>query len=246
MFAIMNRFGRFLIFFSDLFKRRESFRIFFNLLMEECEKVGFKSVFIVSIVAFFTGAVTTIQTAYNLSSPWLQDYITALAVRDMILNIIPTLIALIFAGKVGSHIAGELGTMRITEQIDALQVMGINSAHYLVLPKVVAAVLMMPLLIILAFFLSIFGGYAVSVLGDVLPGSQYIYGIRVEFNPFVITLSMIKAVTFGFLVALISSYKGYNTRGGALEVGKSSTKAVISSCITILIADYVITQLFVG
>ena len=220
--------------------------MFINLFFEESVKVGYKSVFIVSIVSFFTGAVTTVQTAYNLSSPFLQDYVTALAVRDMILNIIPTLIALIFAGKVGSNIASELGNMRISEQIDALEVMGINSAHYLVLPKIVASLIMVPLLIIIAYFLSITGGYVVAVLADIIPGTQYIYGIRIEFNPFVITLAIIKATAFGFLVSSISSFKGYFTRGGALEVGKASTQAVINSCISILVADYVLTQLFVG
>ncbi len=242
----MKKLGKFLLFIRDLFVRREKFRTFFRLFMDECIKVGFKSIFIVSIVAFFTGAVTTIQTAYNLTSPYLQDYLTALAVRDMVLNIIPTLIALIFAGKVGSNIAGELGTMRITEQIDALEVMGINSAHYLVLPKVIASAFMMPLLIILACFLSVYGGYLISALTDVIPASQYIYGIRVDFNPFVITLAIIKAFVFGFLVSTISSYKGYHTQGGAFEVGKAGTQAVINSCITILISDYVLTQLFVG
>lgn len=242
----MRQVGKFLIFIKTLFVRRENFRTFFSLFMEECIKVGYKSIFIVTIVAFFTGAVTTIQTAYNLTSPYLQDYLTALAVRDMVLNIVPTLIALIFAGKVGSNIAGELGTMRITEQIDALEVMGINSAHYLVLPKVIASALMMPLLIILACFLSVYGGYLISALTDVIPSSQFIYGIRVDFNPFVITLAIIKAVVFGFIVSTISSYKGFNTQGGAFEVGKAGTQAVINSCITILVSDYVITQLFVG
>ena len=242
----MKQLGKFLLFIKELFVRREAFKTFFELFIDECIKVGYKSIFIVTIVAFFTGAVTTIQTAYNLTSPYLQDYLTALAVRDMVLNIVPTLIALIFAGKVGSNIAGELGTMRITEQIDALEVMGINSAHYLVLPKVIASALMMPLLIILACFLSVYGGYLISELTGVIPSSQFIYGIRVEFNPFVITLALIKAVVFGFIVSTISSYKGFETRGGAFEVGKAGTQAVINSCIAILVSDYVITQLFVG
>ena len=190
------------------------------------------------------GAVTTLQTALNLVSPLIPDYVISLVVRDMtVLELAPTIMAIVYAGKVGSNIAGELGTMRITEQIDALEVMGINAASYLVLPKLIASVLMYPLLVILAGFLSILGGYVTALLTGVMTGTDYIYGIRLEFSEYNIRFALIKAFFFGFLVAAISSYKGFFTKGGALEVGQSSTSAVTNSCIAILCADYILAKL---
>ena len=193
------------------------------------------------------GAVTTIQTAYNLVSPFIPDYVISLVVRDMtLLELSPTIIAIIYAGKVGSNIAGELGTMRITEQIDALEVMGINAASYLVLPKVVASLIMYPMLVVISMFLTLYGGYLAGSLTGVISQTDYLYGIRFEFLQFNVAFAMIKAFVFAFLVASISSYKGFYTRGGALEVGQSSTAAVTSSCIAILCADYGLAQLLLG
>ncbi len=241
----MHHFGTYLILLKDSFVRREGFAIMFRLTMDECIKIGYNSVFLIAIVSTFTGIVTTIQTVYNFNTPFLPDYLIAIVVRDLVFGVIPTLMALVFAGKVGSSIAGELGTMRITEQIDALEVMGINSANYLVLPKVIAAVVMFPALIIMSSFLALLGGYLICLLTGVLSGADFIYGIRSEFNAFTITFSLIKAVSFGFLVSSISSYKGFFTQGGALEVGHASTKAVVASCISIIGADFLLTQMFV-
>ena len=240
----MKNFGKYIIFISSLFLRRESFKTYFNLSIKECIKIGYESLFIVAIVSIFMGAVTTLQTAFNLVGPLIPDYVISLVVRDMtLLELSPTIIAIVFAGKVGSNIAGELGTMRITEQIDALEVMGINSSSYLVLPKIIASILMYPILVVMSAFLAILGGYIAGTISEVIAGTEYIYGLRYEFNPFNIPFALIKSYVFAFLVASISSFQGYYTEGGALEVGKSSTQAVTKSCIAILIADYVLAQI---
>ena len=243
----MQNFGKFLIFIGQLFVRRETFVTYVRLTLNECINVGYNSLFIVSIVSLFMGAVTTIQTAFNLVSPLIPAPVISLVVRDMtILELSPTIIAIIYAGKVGSNIAGELGTMRITEQIDALEVMGINAASYLVLPKIIASVLMYPMLVVLSGFLTIWGGYITSLLTGVMTGTDYIIGIRMEFIPFNVAFALIKAFVFAFLIASISAFKGFYTSGGALEVGQSSTAAVVSSCIAVLLADYLLAQLLLG
>jgi phospholipid/cholesterol/gamma-HCH transport system permease protein len=207
-------------------------------------KVGINSLVIVTIVSTFIGAVTCVQTAHNLVSPLIPRYVISLVVRDMtLLELAPTITAIVFAGKVGSNIAGELGTMKISEQVDALEVMGINSVSFLALPKIIGCLLMFPLLVILAAFLAIMGGYLAGTLTGVITPEDYIYGIRADFQEFNVTFALIKSVVFAFLVAAISSYKGYFTSGGALEVGQSSTSAVTNSCIAILVADYLLAQL---
>ncbi|MFT6865574.1 MAG: phospholipid/cholesterol/gamma-HCH transport system permease protein [Cyclobacteriaceae bacterium] len=243
----MKNFGKYILFIGSLFVRRESFGSYVKLTIDECIKVGYNSLLIVTIVSIFMGAVTTIQTAYNLVSPFIPDYVISLVVRDMtILELAPTIMAIVYAGKVGSNIAGELGTMRISEQIDALEVMGINASSYLVLPKIIASMLMYPMLVVLSAFLSIYGGYLVSLATGIISGHDYIYGIRYEFLEFNIAFALIKAIVFSFLVASISAYKGYYTSGGALEVGQASTAAVTNSCIAILFADYLLAQLLLS
>lgn len=190
------------------------------------------------------GAVTTVQTAYNMVSPLIPKFIISQVVREMtILELAPTIIAIIFAGKVGSSMAGGLGTMRITEQIDALEVMGINSASYLVLPKVIASLLMYPLLVILAGVCALVGGYLVGSITGIITPTDYIYGIRFVFNEYMVTFALIKSFVFAFMISTISCFKGYFTKGGALEVGISSTEAVTTSVIAVLIGDYLLAQL---
>ncbi|HEX5168128.1 MAG TPA: ABC transporter permease [Cyclobacteriaceae bacterium] len=243
----MKTIGHYFIFLGSLFTNRESFKTYYKLVMEECILVGIGSIFLVALVATFMGAVTTVQTAYNMVSPLIPDYVISQVVREMtILELAPTVIGIIFAGKVGSSMAGNLGTMRITEQIDALEVMGINSISYLVLPKIIASMLMYPLLVILAGVCSLFGGYIVGVLTKIITPTDYVYGIRFVFQEFSVFFALIKSVVFAFLVSSISSYKGYYTRGGALEVGIASTQAVTSSVIAILLADYLLAQLLLG
>lgn len=215
-----------------------------RLILDECIYIGINSIILVSIVSVFMGAVSTVQTAYNLLSPLIPDSVIGLVVRDLtILELAPTITAIIFAGKVGSSIAGNLGTMRITEQIDALEVMGINSISYLVLPKIVATLFMYPFLVILAGALAIGGGYLAAELAGVLSPSDYFIGLKTTFNEFSVTFALIKSVVFGFLVASISAFMGYYTTGGALEVGQSSTRAVTVSCIAILLSDFILAQI---
>lgn len=237
--------GKFFIFLGTLFTRREKMSVYWSRFLDECVNIGFNSIFIVAIVSSFIGAVSCIQTAYNLISPLIPVSTVALIVRDMeILELAPTITCIVLAGKVGSNIAGELGTMRITEQVDALEVMGINSTSYLVLPKVLAAMITFPMLVVMAAFLGIFGGYLAGTLSGVITPKDYITGIRDSFVPYNIFFMCVKPFVFGFLISSISSYQGYFTKGGALEVGQSSTQAVTSSCIAILVADYFLAQLF--
>jgi phospholipid/cholesterol/gamma-HCH transport system permease protein len=239
----MEGFGRYVLFIQSLFVRRESFKTYFNLTMEESLQIGVKSIYLVALVSCFIGAVTTVQTAYNLVTPLVPRFVISQVVRDMtVLELAPTIMAVIYAGKVGSSMASGLGTMRITEQIDALEVMGINSASYLVLPKIVASFLMYPLLVIVAGVCALFGGYLVGTLTEVITPTDYVLGIRNSFNPGTIAFALIKAYVFAFLIASISSYKGYFTSGGALEVGMSSTEAVTTSVIAVLLSDYFLAQ----
>ncbi|KAA9339923.1 ABC transporter permease [Hymenobacter busanensis] len=239
----MQVFGRFLLFMQSMLVRTERIKVLWKRVIDEAILIGVDSVFIVSIVAAFIGAVTCVQIAYNLTNPLIPKSTIGFMVREMtILELAPTISSIVLAGKVGSSIAGGLGTMRITEQIDALEVMGINSASYLVLPRILGAIITFPLLVILAMMLSIFGGYLAGTLSGALSGQEYIEGIRDAFIPYNIAFALIKSVVFAFLVSTISAYQGYYTRGGALEVGAASTKAVTNSIIAILLADYVLAQ----
>src|SRR5690242_15344024 len=243
----MKEFGRYAMFMASLFVRRETFATYYKLTLEEAIQIGIKSAAMIAMVASFMGAVTTVQIAGNLVSPFVPRFVISQVVREMtILELAPTIIAIIFAGKVGSSMAGGLGTMRITEQIDALEVMGINSISYLVLPKIVASMLMYPLLVIVAGVCALAGGYVVGMIAGIITPNDYVYGIRYSFNEFTITFALIKSVVFAFLVASISSFKGYYTQGGALEVGISSTQAVTNSVIAVLLADYFLAQLLLS
>ena len=235
------------MFLGQLLVNRERFKTYYKLVLDECQGIGIGSLFLVALVSTFMGAVTTVQTAFNMVSEFVPDYVISQVVREMIvLELAPTIIAVIYAGKVGSSMASGLGTMRITEQIDALEVMGINSISYLVLPKIVASLLMYPLLVIVAGVCGMVGGHLAGTLTGVITPNDYVYGLRSSFNEFTVTFALIKSFVFAFLVASISSYKGYNTQGGALEVGISSTEAVTSSVIAVLIADYLLAQLLLS
>ncbi|MCE2935291.1 MAG: MlaE family ABC transporter permease [Cyclobacteriaceae bacterium] len=240
----MKGFGKYVIFLGSLFVRRETFKTYYQLVLEECIIIGIGSILLFVLVSTFMGAVSTIQTAANLVNPLIPRYIISQVVREMtILELAPTIMAIIYAGKVGSSMAGGLGTMRITEQIDALEVMGINSSSYLVLPKIIASILMYPLLVIVAGVCSLVGGYLVGTLTGIMTAEDYIYGIRLAFNPYFISFALIKSLVFAFLISSISSFKGYYTQGGALEVGIASTSAVTTSVIAVLLSDYFLAQL---
>ena len=240
----MKTLGKFLLFLWSAVKRGESPRIILERTIDEATLIGIGSVFIVTIVATFMGAVVCVQTAYNLSNPFVPRYVISTIVRDMtILELGPTITAIVLAGKVGSNIAGGLGTMKISEQVDALEVMGINPNNFLVLPKILASVIMFPLLVILAMTLCIVGGYLAGTLTGALTAQEYITGLRYAFIPYNLVFALIKAFVFAFLISSISSYKGFFTEGGALEVGEASTKAVTNSIIWILVFDYVLAQI---
>jgi phospholipid/cholesterol/gamma-HCH transport system permease protein len=240
----MKEFGRYMMFLGTMLVRRETFSTYYKLVIDESIQIGVKSTFLFALVSTFMGAVTTVQTAYNLVSPLIPKFVISQVVREMtILELAPTIMAVIYAGKVGSSMAGGLGTMRITEQIDALEVMGINSASYLVLPKIIASMLMFPLLVIIAGVCALAGGYLVGSSTGIITPEEYIYGIRYIFNEYMVTFALIKAFVFAFLIASISSFKGYYTQGGALEVGISSTAAVTTSVIAVLLTDYFLAQL---
>jgi phospholipid/cholesterol/gamma-HCH transport system permease protein len=240
----MRILGKYFLFLFKLVHHMEKFNVYVTRVFDEGVKLGTSSIVIVTIVSTFIGAVTCVQTAFNLVSPFIQDSVIATVVRDMtILELAPTILSVVLAGKVGSNIAGELGAMRISEQVDALEVMGINSASYLVLPKIIAALITFPALVILAAFLGIGGGMIAGVLANVISVQDYQQGLLASFNPFTITFAMTKAFVFAFLITSISAYKGYHTQGGALEVGKSSTSAVTNSCIAVLFADYILADI---
>ncbi|WP_338790593.1 ABC transporter permease [Bernardetia sp. Wsw4-3y2] len=242
----MKSIGKYMIFLSRTVTDMEPWHVYVRLFVDECMRIGISSVYIVTIISTFIGAVTAVQTAYNLVSPLIPKSLIGTIVRDMtVLELAPTITAIVFAGKVGSNIAGGLGTMRITEQIDAIEVMGINATSYLVFPKILAGLVTYPLLVILAAFLAITGGYLAATLTGQVTSVEYVYGIRLDFIEFNVAFMLVKSVVFAFLVTSISAYMGYYTRGGALEVGESSTKAVTTSCIAILLADYLLAQMLV-
>ncbi len=234
-----------MLFLRGLFSRPEKFRVFKKQLMLEMENIGLGSFGIVSLISTFTGAVSTIQIGYQLVSGLVPEYLIGRIVRDSnILEFSPTVTCLVLAGKVGSSIASEIGTMKVTEQVDALEIMGVNSANYLVLPKIFAGLFTIPLLVIYAMFLSLLGGALSGMMSGIINLDFFVKGLRADFIPFSVTFSMIKAFTFAFIITSVSSFHGYKTEGGALEVGQSSTKAVVYSCMGIIFFDYIISELF--
>jgi phospholipid/cholesterol/gamma-HCH transport system permease protein len=244
---IFYHIGRYLILMSKVFSRPEKRRVYFKLTIREIESLGINSLGIVIIISVFMGAVITLQTAYNLENPLIPTYLIGLTARDsMILEFSSTIVGLILAGKVGSNIASEIGTMRISEQIDALEIMGVNSASYLILPKIIAAVFINPFLTIISIFVGIIGGYMASVFTDAVAPASYIYGIHYVFIPFYITYALVKTVVFAFIITSVPAYHGYYVSGGALEVGRSSTRAVVFSSILILLFNVLLTQLLLA
>ncbi|MCY1634460.1 MlaE family ABC transporter permease [Marinifilum sp. D737] len=241
LFEHVGKFSRFLLL---VLSKPEKGKLFFSQIMKEIHKLGINSIGIVVIISLFMGAVITLQTAYNMLNPLLPDYLVGYTTREsMLLEFSSTIVGLILAGKVGSNIASEIGSMRVTEQIDALEIMGINSANHLILPKIVAAIFINPFLYVLSVFVGILGGLAAGYLTSTVAVSEFIYGIQYGFIPYYITYSLIKTVVFAFIITAVPSYYGYYVKGGALEVGKASTKAVVNSSILILLANVILTQI---
>lgn len=227
-----------------VFSRPEKFKIFRKRTFEEIQTIGISSLPIVSLMSVFIGGVIALQTASNMDNPLLPEYTIGYITRSStILELSPTIISLILAGKVGSNVASEIGTMRITEQIDALEIMGVNSLTYLVLPKIVAAVVFFPILIIFSMSLGLIGGWLSLVISDLSTTETYLIGIRYYFRTYDVIYALTKTVVFGFLIVSISSFYGYYSKGGSLDVGRSSTQAVVSSSIAILVANFLLTQM---
>jgi phospholipid/cholesterol/gamma-HCH transport system permease protein len=227
------------------FSKPEQRNIYFRRIFDESQAIGVESLGIVAIVSVFIGAVTTINTSYQLVSPWIPDSVIGQIVSDStILELSPTIASLVLAGKIGSNIATEIGTMRVSEQIDALEVMGVNSAGYLVLPKIIAALFMLPALIIISMLLSILGGYLVGMFAGIVSPDHFLSGAQSTFKVFTFVFAMIKTFTFAFLISSVSSYQGYYADGGSVEVGRASTRAVVYSSVLILLFDYLLAQLF--
>ncbi len=241
---IFKEIGQYLMLMTRVFAKPEKLSIYRKRVLFEMESVGLNSIGIVAIISVFMGAVVVIQMANNLESPFIPKMMIGYATREsLVLEFSSTIVALILAGKVGSNIASEIGTMRITEQIDALEIMGVNSASYLILPKTIASVLFFPLLTIMSMVIGVIGGYAVVEITGLFPSYEYITGIRYAFNPFYVTYSITKACVFGGIIATISGYYGYYAKDSSLEVGRSSTRAVVVSSIVILIFNLILTQI---
>lgn len=236
--------GEYLLLMFETFKRPDKGPVFRRQLMIEFVGLGIDSISIVAIISVFTGAIVAIQTAYNIDSPLIPLTMVGFTTRQMmILEFSPTVISLILAGKVGSRIASEIGTMRVTEQIDALRVMGVNPANYLILPKITASMLFNPVLIIFSMVVGIWGGWIACIVTGLVTSVDYIEGLRSWFEPFTVTYAMIKTLVFAFIIASVSGFLGYNLKGGSVEVGRASTRAVVISSILIILFDLILTQL---
>jgi phospholipid/cholesterol/gamma-HCH transport system permease protein len=229
---------------KGMFTKPENFKMYWKELMHQCVEIGISSLGIVSIISVFMGAVSAAQTAYQLTNPLIPKSALAQIVRDtVILEFAPTLVCIVLAGVVGSKIAGELGNMRVSEQIDALEIMGINTKSYLVMPKVLGALITIPLLVIISMVLGIWGGRFASIMTDIVSSDTFDKGLLENFSSFSVTFALIKAYTFAFIISSIPAFYGYNVKGGALEIGRASTTAVVTSCILILFADYILAAI---
>lgn len=244
---IISDLGKYLLLMREVFVKPDKVRLFFRQIMIEFVNLGVDSLGISLIISVFVGAVVAIQTAYNIDSPLIPLTMVGFTTRQsIILEFSPTIISLILAGKVGSSIASEIGTMRVTEQIDALEIMGINPANFLIQPKVFAAMIINPIIIILSIGFALAGGWLACVITGMVTPNDYITGLRSWFDPYTVTYALIKTVVFAFIITTVAGYQGYETRGGALEVGRASTKAVVYSSILIIIFNLILTQLLLA
>ncbi len=239
--------GIYFLMLGQVFKKPQKLSVFRESLFKEVEELGLKSLGIVAFISFFVGGVVAIQTALNVDSPWIPKYLIGFATkRSIILEFAPTFMSIILAGKVGSYITSSIGTMRVTEQIDALEVMGVNALNYLVLPKVVAAVFFYPFLVLLAMFLGIYGGWVAGLMTGLFSSDDFITGIRMDFYPYLIRYALTKTMVFAFVIATVPSYFGFYVKGGSLEVGRASTQSVVWTSIVIILLNYFLTQMLLG
>jgi phospholipid/cholesterol/gamma-HCH transport system permease protein len=239
---LLTHLGKYILTIKGMFTKPENGKMYWKELMAQCMDIGVGSLPIVLIISVFLGAVMTVQTAYQLVADFIPATTIAVIVRDsMMLELSPTVICLVLAGVVGSKIASELGNMRISEQIDALEIMGINTKSYLIAPKILASVIMVPCLVSLSVVVALWGGRLTGELAGIIPNDTFDRGLLQGFRPFNVAVALAKAFTFAFIISSVPAYFGYNVTGGALEIGRSSTLAVVVSCILILLADYVLT-----
>lgn len=242
--SYLTSFGKYCLFLNQVFRVPDKWKEFFKSTIFEIYKLGIDSIPLVIIISIFIGAVICIQMTLNIVSPLIPSYSTGLATREiLILEFSSSILSLILAGKVGSNIASEIGTMRVTEQIDALDIMGINSANFIALPKIVGFVLFIPILSVFSMFFGLFGGWFIARFTDMLTVENYIYGIQTFFREWYVWYGLIKTLVFAFIITSVAAYYGYYVKGGALEVGKASTNAVVASSILILLGDVVLTKL---
>lgn len=241
---MISNIGKYFLMLPRVFQKPDRFKVFMQRVWQEYKAIGINSIPIVAILSVFMGAVISLQTASNMDSPLLPRYTIGFITRQStILEFSPTILSLILAGKVGSNIASEIGTMRVTEQIDALEIMGVNSLSYLVGPKVIAAVLSFPILVTYSMALSLVGGWIATVQSGLATSNEYEFGVQAFFQLGDIAYALFKTVVFAFIIASVSAFYGYYTKGGSLEVGASSTKAVVYSSVALLLANFVLTQL---
>lgn len=237
-------FGKYLLLMGRTFSRPERMRMFMKKYVQEMSALGVDSIGIVLLISFFIGAVICIQMKLNIQSPWMPRWVSGYTTREiMLLEFSSSIMCLILAGKVGSNIASELGTMRVTQQIDALEIMGVNSANYLILPKILGLITIMPFLVIFSSATGIVGAYATSYIGHILPPDDLTAGLQHDFVPWFLWMSILKSLVFAYIIASVASFFGYTVEGGSVEVGKASTNAVVSSSVLILFSDVFLTQL---
>ena len=243
----LELFGRYILLMKVVFTKPDKKQIFWRQFIIDVEKLVLESIPIVAVISMFIGAVIVLQTSYNLESPFIPKmYVGYMARESLVLEFCSTMIALILAGKVGSNISSEIGSMRITEQIDAMEMMGINSANFLILPKIAAATVFNPLLMLLSFILGLLGGAIIIMMTGVINISQFVDGIQFSFKQYYVFYSMIKMAAFSFVITSVASFYGYYASGGSLGVGRSSTKAIVVSSVMILVVNLVITKLMLN
>ena len=244
LFKWLTSFGRYLILMGRTFSVPERMRMFLKQYVKEMAQLGINSIGIVLLISFFIGAVICIQMKMNIESPWMPRWVAGYTTREiMLLEFSSSIMCLILAGKVGSNIASEIGTMRVTQQIDALEIMGVNSACYLILPKIIGLLTIMPLLVVFSSAMGIVGAYGTAYVGHIMPADDLTAGLQHDFVPWFVWMSIIKSQFFAFIISSVPSYFGYTVEGGSVNVGKASTDAVVCSSVLILFSDVFLTQL---
>ena len=237
----LHHFGIYLVWLKQVFKKPENIKMYWRETLRQMNVIGIGSLVIVGIIAIFIGAVTAVQFSYQMSGTLIPRYYIGYIVRDMtIIELAPTFSCMVLAGKVGSSLASEIGGMRQKEHIDAMEIMGVNTSGFLVQPKIIAAMVVIPMLVCLASFISIFGGYIASVPTGIFSNDEFIHGLRSFFIPYNVTMMFVKAIVFSFILTSVSCYQGYFVKGGSIELGSASTRAVVYSNILILLSDYII------